>query len=359
MDELLPLAAKYIDDPDPDVRYKVVWLLGALGLAAGEYGDALAGRLTDSGCRFGRLPLSVAPAAAWALSRQDDARCLSFFSEQIAEGGGSYSLVSSHVGELIGWLPGLHEVLSPLARHVDALLPVLRSRLDITRSAPEVRALTTVLAEWGEPAHPAVPELVALLGYEELRPFAAAALAGIGPAAPPAAPELERWLPDNSKTGRDVAWAHWRLTGDPRWGLPAMLATLDRPAGRSSIVRLAEFGDLARDAVPRLRHLIATDQMWGRTEASYALWAITGETEEPVTALIGLVSDMEHGRVRPVMLPAVRYLTRIGGAASAVPIMEAALARDDRLAYSGDWRRFTEDAQIRAAATALIVSVGD
>lgn len=64
--------------------------------------------------------------------------------------------------------------------------------------------------------------------------------------------------------------------------------------------------------------MTAASDPWTRVEAAHALWAVTGDTENTVPVLTTAVRDLTKGSAttyRPVLLPAVRHLARIGPAA--------------------------------------------
>ncbi|WP_146258997.1 hypothetical protein [Streptomyces tateyamensis] len=94
-------------------------------------------------------------------------------------------------------------------------------------------------------------------------------------------------------------------------------------------------------------------------EAAHALWAATGDTEAAVPTLLTAVQRLADGVFYPVMLTAVRYLTRMGSAARpAARALRDLPSLDRRVHSSGNWRAFTQDEAIRAAVGELLATAG-
>ncbi|MFG1807449.1 hypothetical protein [Streptomyces sp. NPDC049040] len=103
--------------------------------------------------------------------------------------------------------------------------------------------------------------------------------------------------------------------------------------------------------------MVGVSDTWTSVEAAHALWAATGETESTVPALLEVVRDLAEGTYLPVMLPAVHHLARIGPAARpAAHLLRGLPTSDRRLRYSGGWRAFTEDEDIRTAVGELLIA---
>jgi len=184
-------------------------------------------------------------------------------------------------------------------------------------------------------------------------PAAAHALGRIGPDAHAAAAELRKHARYGSA---EAAWALWRVTGQLNPALPrlAALATT-RQARPRAIGLLADFGELAAAAEPRLRELLHDPDDWRKTEAAWALWRTTGDATTAVDALTSVVQPLAAGSYLPVHLAATRYLAAIAETSGqATGIAQAVLANPRRLASAGGWRTFDEDDQIRAAAAAYL-----
>jgi HEAT repeat protein len=183
------------------------------------------------------------------------------------------------------------------AAESDDPLPELRRKLrEPGDDKLDVTFLT--LGSMGARAAPAVPDLIALLADDELRPSAASTLASIGPAAAPAVEALEPYLEDPSYQGRDAAIrALWILTGDTRyrdlgfspyqvgsddeWAVPHLVAGINRKGAwwrRECAAALGRLGAAALPAAADLARLAAdeNEDEYLRDAAREALVAIGG-----------------------------------------------------------------------------------
>jgi HEAT repeat protein len=358
---LLPFLRRQLDDRDPEVRYHAVFLHGCLGVEAAAHADRIAALTTNQGTRRGRLDHRIGDAALWALSRFGDARCVPGLHDRLTGRRLGFETASNHVdrGEHLGWLPSLDEVLTPLAGYADALGAAVVDRLDRAADEPTVdvaRSVCAVIEAWGPLMGAATPVLLRLLGRNDTRFFAARALGGIGPAAEQAAEGLAR-LAAEEVPGRDqAAWALWRTTGQVELPLHTFHAVLAADRVRHTTVeRLADLGPLAAECAPRLRHLIRAEDPWMRTRAAYALWRCTGDPGESVATLTDLAHPLKAGDPAPVARAALRHLAEIGATDGEVLALARSVSGSPRrLAGSGDWRTFTEDEEIRAAAAQLL-----
>ncbi|SMQ13943.1 hypothetical protein SAMN06272771_0224 [Streptomyces sp. Ag82_O1-12] len=86
-------------------------------------------------------------------------------------------------------------------------------------------------------------------------------------------------------------------------------------------------------------------------------WSVTGDAAAAVEPLLAAVRPLEEGTCLPAMLPAVRCLTRMGGAAdrAAGPLRDV-LAREERLRFGGGRHSFVTDESIRAAVGELLAA---
>lgn len=360
--ELVPAVAARLPDPSAEVRYRATELLACLGAAAADCADAVAELLDDRGRRGTRRSESVADAALWALARMNDARCVPGLVERVAGAPSTFSRYGIHAGgNHFPTLPALHEVLALLPHHADRLLPALCERLDATEDTHERSRLCEVLAGWGPGARTAVPRLVRLLEHDGSWSAAATALGGVG-AADDATRELllARSADPGDGDATLAAWAYWRTGGEPERALEVLGPAIARDGVRHpQLRRLADLGPHAAGLADRLRALARTGDAWTSVEAAHALWAATGDTEVPVQALVTAVHGLAEGRYLPVMLPAVRHLTRIGGAARpAARLLREVPHLDRRLHYFSGWRGFDTDESIRAAIGELLATAG-
>ncbi|GAQ57029.1 HEAT repeat domain-containing protein [Streptomyces acidiscabies] len=339
---LLPEIARRLDDPATEVRYRAVELLACLGPTATAYADEVALLLDDTGVRTTRTAETVAGAAVWALARMNDPRCLPALTECVTGtragltwGGGLHFSGRPHRPVL----PSLQEVLTRLPDHADRLLPALTTRL---ATAKDPRGLCDVLAAWGAAAHPAIPHLLPLLHDDQRWTPAATALAAMGEAAHEASARLLL----RTRTPGDpelAAWAYWKTSGDPT----PLLETTEAP----SVRRLADLGPHAAPFADRFRTLTTDIDPWTRVNAAHALWSATGDTDHTIPVLTAEIRDLPNGTYVPVMLAAVRHLTRMGHAPR---FLDTVPTTDHRLHYFSGWRSFTEDETIRTAVTELL-----
>ncbi|MBP0453444.1 hypothetical protein J5Y04_28435 [Kitasatospora sp. RG8] len=248
-----------------------------------------------------------------------------------------------------------------------ALLPVVRAAA--LQNAVVSAAALEVLAGWGPAAAPAVPELTGALDTAEAR-RAAAALGAVGPAADRAAPRLRELaegvgVPAVTPGPRDpralpwhgaqtAAWAYWRITGEHRLALRVLGEAVAAGPGRPHLRYLADLGPLASRHAEAVRALLDHPGDWTRVEAAHAWWRLTGEPGPAVEVLAG-----ELASARPTdELPAVlRYLTGIGGpAAAAAPVLEAYLS-GHRRELGGTPLTPRQDELLTAAAAGALAAI--
>jgi len=116
-------------------------------------------------------------------------------------------------------------------------------------------------------------------------------------------------------------------------------------------------GTQAAQCTERLREIARSGDDWVRVEAAHALWRVCGDPAEPVAVLTELAQPLAEGHCVPVRVAAVRYLAAIGSPTDpTTAIAQAILDNPRRIAYSGSWRIFTEDEEVRAIAAHLLAS---
>ena len=356
------LLAGQLDAPEPEVRYRAAYLLACTGADTRPWAGQLAG-LAGDGAAAGYLAgVTVGDAAVWALARASDPRCLPGLRERLL--GDRTGFAAGRVGfprdATVFDLPGMGLVVTradPGARLLDPVLSRLRRA---SRDADTIAGmLCETLGTWGEKAAAAVPELRRLLQLDHPAvypsPAAAHALGRIGPAAHAAAGELRHHARFGSA---EAAWALWRVTGQPKPALSKLTRLATRKQARPRAIELlADFGELAAAAQPRLREFLHDPDDRRKTEAAWALWRATGDASTAVDVLTSVVQPLSTGSYLPVHLAALRHLAAIPETSGqATGIAEAVLANPRRLALSGGWRTFEEDDQIRAAAAAYLTS---
>ncbi|MCX5415159.1 HEAT repeat domain-containing protein [Streptomyces sp. NBC_00059] len=358
---LLPRLAARLDDPAAEVRFRAAELLACLGPVAAPYAHDVAALLGDTGVRDTRRGETVAEAAVWALARMNDPRCVPGLIEAGARPRSGFASNSAHYPSA-DWhypvLPALHEVVGHLPDHAELLLPMILGRLDAAAEVHVLHSYCEVLADWGPTAEPAVPHLLGLLEDDRAWTAAATALAGIGTPGRAARELLSARSRPGDAHAELAAWACWKAGGEPGPVLEALDRTLTADGfPRPALRILADLGAHAARYADPLRTMAAGTGAWPRVEAAHALWAVTGDTENTVPALTTAVRGLAEGASRPVMLPAVRHLARIGPAARpAAELLREVPARDQRLGSSGGWRGFLGDESIRAAVEELLAA---
>ncbi|MFD7494313.1 hypothetical protein ACFV8T_18155 [Streptomyces sp. NPDC059832] len=219
-----------------------------------------------------------------------------------------------------------------------ALLDAIRTRLGAEDlGADETIRLALLLGAWGSRASAALPELrSALPGSPRAVPKALAAICP--PEHREATAEL---LTAAARTGPvdgrlAAATAVRELTGDTG---PLLVAVADRlapggPAVREAARLAAELGPAALGLVPALRSALSdsegarnSPQLDADVEIASALWRITGDPEEAVPVLAGVLAAAEPTWLRRTLGRAARAAGRIGDAARPlVPALEGLLA---------------------------------
>ncbi|MFI8910999.1 hypothetical protein ACIGW4_05185 [Streptomyces sp. NPDC053513] len=356
---LLPRLVGRLDDPVAEVRFRAVELLACLGPEAAAHTDEVASLLTDGAVRTTRRRESVGEAALWALARMNDPRCLPGLIELIAGARSGFASNSAHHPATdrhrVG-LPSLPEALRHLPDHAELLLPVICDRIGTVTDGRLLHRICETLAEWGPVAEAAVPRLLGLLEDDRTWTAAATALAGIGRGGAEAGSLLLSRARADGPHRKLAAWAYWGVCGQPEPALEILGHSLAEQRFRHPDLRkLAGLGVHAAPHADRLRALTADTDPWTRVEAAHALWAVTGDTETTVPVLTAVVRKLTEGTHLPVMLPAVRYLARIGPAARpAADLLRGIPAHDRRLRSDGGWRGFTQDEDVRSAVQELL-----
>ncbi|MFJ9648720.1 hypothetical protein [Streptomyces sp. NPDC101206] len=361
---LLPRIAARLNDPACEARFRAAELLACLGPTAAAHAGEVAALLGDNAARTTRKRQTVGEAALWALARMNDPRCLPGLIELVAGTRSGFASSSASYPATAGWhhavLPSLPEVLGYLTDHAEQLLPAVCDQLGTSTDQQVINRFCQVLAGWGPAAKAAVPELLSLMEDDRHWDSAALALAGIGSAGNGA----QELLLTRANTGGShtelAAWAYWKVGGEPG----PLLEVFERAAAQGSIPRpvlrkLADLGPHAARFADRLRAMTTETDPWSRVEAAHALWAATGDTQTAVPALMTAVQGLAKGDYLPVMLPAVRHLAQIGHAARpAAQLLHAVPHHDPRLRSSGAWRGFTQDDDIRTAVDELLALCG-
>ncbi|WP_034261414.1 hypothetical protein [Actinospica robiniae] len=229
----------------------------------------------------------------------------------------------AHRGEVTGY----YGVPAHASGPADTVLTVLR-RLGIEAPGPAFRPDGKPFAD--QSADGQVAELIDMLDEpivhrvaDELgsRGPAAAAAAGIladlargthTPPHPHGTPHFDR------PVTQPAAWAHWRITGDPRLALPVLGAAAEAGYFHPVLRYLADLGPLAAAHAPAVRALIDLPGEWNQVESAHAYWRMTGDPGPAVPALARRLRGLTRDGFSSACMRAVRYVGAIGPAAAEV-----------------------------------------
>ncbi|NKZ04248.1 hypothetical protein [Actinomadura latina] len=294
--------------------------------------------------------------ALWGLAWSGDDRAVPCLVDLLARQERGFTLNEQRAGKLGFWpnAPSLTELLTPCAPWADSLIPAISPHLRPEAAGDLRRSLLECLAGWAatqafEVAR-VVPELAALLDRDEWG-RAAGVLGAIGPEAAQASPELERLLGTGERRMLiEIAWAHFRVTGDPEPALQILGPRLGEDHHVSR--RLGDLGPHAAAHVPTLRLLAKALDDWTAHEAAHALIKITGDPDEGAHILIRPIRELLEGRPLPVAMAAARALAGVDGLPGGhLAIMRDVLADDRRHSYWGGVTAISEDLKLRALIT--------
>ncbi|MER5888552.1 HEAT repeat domain-containing protein [Streptomyces sp. NPDC001941] len=296
-DEVVRLVGTQLMEPDPRPREAATGWLEGLFVLARPAADALAARVAldpEPWARGHEGSRAALGSALLALARCGDPRAVPALAAALEEGelrdqlAHAVSFLGGHAAPLA---PGLRRRLgrvalddelydraAPLLRalaglgHAEALPEVLR----VLRGAPAFRrhwvveAALRTLAAFGPAAREAVPDLRALLGEDTaaLSTGAARALWRIEGDTDAVLPVLGRWLGS-------------RAPGDRR------------AAARA----LGSMGPGAAGAAGALRGCLTAPDVWVRTDAAAALWRVSGDERDALPALLAAWEENRYVRV--------------------------------------------------------------
>ncbi len=186
----------------------------------------------------------------------------------------------------------------------------------------------------------AVDDLAAALspGSPSTRTNSALALGRFGPAANSAVPDLKRALRDHDRSVRIyAAMALFQIGGNAETALATISAILRTPSwdsGNCHLVNaiamraLREMGPASRPMADQLQRLLDSEDLQLRVEAARALWALEGQPDAVVPALIGVLRR-NHSRS---LQSAAGLIEEIGAAAApALPWLVSLMESDDEL----------------------------
>ncbi|MFE9908396.1 PBS lyase [Streptomyces clavifer] len=320
---LVRLVGVQLTDPEPRLAEAASHVLEELFGLAAPAADALAERVAADPGGWVREWASGPPglgSSVKALARLGDARVLPALAAALER-----PEVPHDVGFTIGYLGGTAAPLAGALRRRLGEVGLDEGAYD--RASPLLAGLTALRA--GE----AAPEVLRVLrGAPEyrgewLRSAALRALGSFGTAAGCAVPELRALIRrPGTAAATEAAEALWAIGGDAEAVLPVLIEGLRAEQvhdSRAAASALGGLGARAAVAAPRLRALLAHDELWLRVDAAIALWEVTGQTGGTVPVLLAAWEKNRHVRVR-----VAECLARMGAAgagAEATQVLRAEL----------------------------------
>ncbi|MEW2071518.1 PBS lyase [Streptomyces sp. NPDC007346] len=321
-EELVALIGEQLADPEPRLAEAASHVLEELFSLAAPTADALAARLAADPGGWVKEWASGPPglgSTVKALARLGDARAVPALAAAL-----ELPEVPHDLGFTVGHLgPAARPLADALRRR---LAGVALDEGAYDRASPLLAGLTALRA--GE----ATPEVLRVLrGAPEyrgewLRTAALRALGSFGPAAREAVPELRAML-RRPGTATEAAEALWAVAGDRDAVLPVLAEALhsdqvhDR---RAAAAVLGALGPHAAVVAPRLRGLLAHDELWLRVDAAIALWEVTGRPEESTEVLLAAWEKNRHVRVR--VAECLARTGPVGPASAAAQVLRAELS---------------------------------
>jgi HEAT repeat protein len=193
---------------------------------------------------------------------------------------------------------------------VPAIIEILQ------RDGQNVRtALLHILIAIGPDAADAVPALIQATESPNLhaRYLAARAIGGMGPAAKPAVPTLLKLMDDPvTSVRRRATEALGRLGPDlaPE-AVPLLIKAMDDPSDpirEQAVIAVGCFGELGKEALPKLQAILTSKTSSVRPEAALSIWRLTQDPHVILPVLIDLLEtgdlEWEAAQVMREMGPA-------------------------------------------------------
>jgi hypothetical protein len=145
-----------------------------------------------------------------------------------------------------------------------------------------------------------------------------------------------------------AASALWAASGDPDEAIPVLLGLIDDPV-TEAVDLLGEIGPPAAAALPRLRDHLTHAYEWVRVSCAAAIWEIGGQTEAPAVLKV-LLEAVAHNPATANHV--VACLDRMGTHATpALPLLREQLAGPRR---GGRFRSIDHDEALQHACRTLI-----
>ncbi|MEN3614104.1 HEAT repeat domain-containing protein [Plantactinospora sp. ZYX-F-223] len=362
---MVQVLATALDDPAPEVREAAVWGLRRAGDATAVAADALAG-LVD------RDDDLAAGQALAALVEIGDPRYADRLPARLAAGTAGPDAVTALASAGVPADPGLLDAVRHRLARVPADVPFdpaaqlgrLSDGAWPVSHATERVGLVRLLAGWGPAAAPAVPELTVLLRAGQSVAEVAETLAAVGAAAAPAVPLLRDHAASGDGPARfAAARAVWRLAGDPEPALDTAVHEIETDGwvGRA-VGLLVEVGEPARRLLTRLAAAVAAEPassltgQSGQVALARLLWRWTGEPDSAlplVTAVLragwpearGEAADLAAELGDPAGVDTLRAL-----------LADPAVRRGARIAAARALWRHTGEAEVLVEPTLAVLT---
>ncbi|MEU8788165.1 HEAT repeat domain-containing protein [Streptomyces sp. NPDC048643] len=350
--EPVALIGEQLVSDEEQLRQAAVSVLEFLFILAEPAADRLAALVASDPDSWGRGRATLGGPLR-ALARTGDARAVPALAEVLRQ-----PFVPNETGYTVRHLGPAGAPLAPLLRERLADVP-LDDADTFSRAAPLLSALGAL--RYAD----AVPEVLRLLHgtprdlrlRDSLVRALTETLIAFGPAAREAIPALRELLSGESAVA--AAAALWAVEGDAETVLPPLLRALatPEPAGdsRTAVSALARMGPAARAALPRLRDLTDSADLWERTAAACAFWDIAADPtpvlpvfrdawrQNPyargtITACLVRMGDAgipAHDLVTTELATPRRHRARSGGYGSHDVLEDETLLRDCRAVLEG------------------------
>jgi HEAT repeat protein len=281
---------------DGRLRDAAVTILGDLfdlSAPAADHLDALVSARPDLWLRQWERGAPALGGPLKALARSGDPRATPVLASLLAG-----PAAPDDLGHVVPHLGPAAAPLAPALRERLATVP-LDSPETFDRAAPLLSALAALGDAESVPAvlrllH-GMPDGLRLRG--SVVESAVLALGSLGSPAGEAIPVLRTLL--DTGYGAMAAGALWSVEGDVAAVLPVLTRELTsgRPHSRRTAAEaLARLGAAAHPALPGLRRMTGSEDVWERTYAGCALWRIGGEPDLPVPVLRAAWTDHPHTR---------------------------------------------------------------
>ncbi|MER6129230.1 HEAT repeat domain-containing protein [Streptomyces sp. NPDC001795] len=353
-EEPVALVGEQLAADDERLRDAAISVLEDLFHLAAPAADRLAELVTARPDSWVRHPEHGAPALGRplrALARTGDARAIPVLAEVLARPAVPHDL--GYVVEYLG--PEAIRLAAPLREYLGGI------PLDSPDTYHRAETALGALGRVGDPA--ALPEVLRLLygapddlpRRDSLMEAAARVLGALG--AQDAIPVLRGLL--DGACALTAATALWSVEGDTDAVLPVLRRELGAERThrrRAAAEALGRIGAEARSAVPGLRAMAVSDDVWEGTTAACALWRVEGDPDPVLQALrtaweqnpytrrtiaaclaeMGPAAAPAHDLLRTELATPRRHMARSGGYGSHDVLQDEQLLSACREALAGE-----------------------